>query len=144
MPTMTSYIHDGAIAGFSVLMAIAAFEDFRRFIIPNLLTAGLCLLWPLYFVAAPSLAGGLWSLGCAAGVFVVGAILFGRGYLGGGDEKLRGAAALGPGPAGTPGLLLLTGILGGALALFLLIPLGASIAATARIALSRNLATTEA
>src|SRR5258707_322325 len=135
---MTSYFHDAAVAGFSVIMAAAAFEDFRRFIIPNLLPAALCLLWPVYFAAAPSLSGALWSLGCGAAVFIVGAFLFARGYLGGGDVKLLSAAALWAGPAGTPGLLLLTGILGGALALFLLMPLGAEIASMARTALSRR------
>src|SRR5215475_1441961 len=110
---MTSYLHDGAIAGFSVLMAIAAFEDFRRFVIPNLLTAAICLLWQFYFAANPSLSTALWSLGCAGAVFVVGAVLFARGYLGGGDVKLLSAAALWAGPGGTPGLLFLTGILGG-------------------------------
>src|SRR5260370_36694978 len=101
-PKMTPYLHDAAIVGFSVLMAAAAFEDFRRFIIPNLLPAALCLLWPVYFVAAPSLSGALWSLGCGAAVFIVGAFLFARGYLGGGDVKLLSAAALWARPAGTP------------------------------------------
>jgi prepilin peptidase CpaA len=142
-PPMTSYLHYVAITGFSLLMAIAAFEDFRRFVIPNLLTVALCLLWPVYFISNPSLSGALWSFGCAAAVFVVGAVLFARGYLGGGDVKLLSAAALWAGPGGTPGLLLLTGILGGALALLLLMPLGAQIAAMARAALSPKPATTE-
>ena len=59
-------------------------------------------------------------------------VLFARGWLGGGDVKLLAAATLWVGPAGTPSLLLLTSVLGGALALFLLLPLGGQIAVAAR------------
>ncbi len=65
-------------------------------------------------------------------MFLVGAVLFARGYLGGGDVKLLSAATLWAGPSGTPELLMLTGVLGGALALFLLMPFGTQIAAAAR------------
>jgi prepilin peptidase CpaA len=114
-------------------MAAAAFEDFRRLIIPNLLPIMLCALWPIYFAAAtPSLYGALEAIGCALAVFIGGAILFARGYLGGGDVKLLSAATLWAGPAGTLELLMLTGVLGGALALFLLMPFGMQIALAAR------------
>ena len=129
---MIVQLHAIALTAFAVVMAAAAFEDFRRLIIPNLLPMMLCVLWPVYFAAAPSLAGGLAALGCAAAVFLVGAVLFARGFLGGGDVKLLAAATLWAGPAGTPELLLLTGVLGGALALFLLMPFGMQIAAAAR------------
>jgi prepilin peptidase CpaA len=129
-----------AVAAFSVVMAAAAFEDFRRLIIPNLLPILLCALWPLHLAAAPSLYGALSALGCAAVVFFGGAVLFARGYLGGGDVKLLSAAALWAGPAGTPALLLLTGVLGGTLALFLLLPLGSQIAAAGRHLLGQPVA----
>ena len=58
------------------------------------------MLWPLYFAAAPSLAAALAAIGCALAVFIVGALLFARGYLGGGDVKLLTAATLWAGPAG--------------------------------------------
>ena len=60
--------------------------------------------------------------------FVVGAILFSRGWLGGGDVKLLTAATLWVGPAGTPTLLLLTSVLGGGLALLWLMPGGRQLA----------------
>src|SRR5678815_2587985 len=104
---------------FAAVMAVAAFEDFRRLVIPNLLPIVLCALWPVYFAFAPSFYGALTSIGCALAVFLVGAVLFARGWLGGGDVKLLSAATLWAGPAGTPTLLMLTGVLGGALALFL-------------------------
>ena len=141
-----SSLHPQAIAvtAFGVVMAAAAFEDFRRLIIPNLLPIMLCALWPIYFAAtAPSLYGALAAIGCALAVFVGGAILFARGYLGGGDVKLLAAATLWAGPAGTPELLMLTGVLGGALALFLLMPFGMQLAVAARGMLGQPSVATE-
>lgn len=110
------------VVGFSGLMAAAAVEDFRRLVIPNAVVAGLCLLWPLHVAAAPSftMAGALGSAGCAAAVFLVGAVLFWRGLIGGGDVKLLAAAALWAGPTSTPALLVVTGVIGGLLSLSLL------------------------
>src|SRR5258708_30823681 len=133
---MTPYVQAIALTGFTGVMTAAAFEDFRRLVIPNLLPIMLCALWPVYFAAAPSLAGGFAALGCAVAVFLVGAVLFARGFLGGGDVKLLAAATLWAGPADTPALLVLTGVLGGALALFLLMPFGAQLVAAGRILLT--------
>ena len=119
------------LAGFAGLMATAAFEDLRRLIIPNGLILGLCALWPLHVVTAPVLtlaAAGTATL-CAAAVFIVGALLFSRGLIGGGDVKLLAAATLWAGPAATVSLLVLTSLLGGLLCLLLLTPIGALIAA---------------
>lgn len=132
-----------ALTVFTVVMAVAAFEDFRRLIIPNLLPILLCAVWPLYLAAAPSLYGALTAIGCALAVFVVGAVLFARGYIGGGDVKLLSAATLWAGPGGTPALLMLTGVLGGALALFLLMPFGNQILAVARGMLGQPSVSTE-
>jgi prepilin peptidase CpaA len=126
------------LTAFAVVMAAAAFEDFRRLVIPNLLPIILCALWPFYFAAAPSLYGALAAIGTAAAVFAVGVVLFACGQLGGGDVKLLSAVALWAGPAGTPTLLLLTAVIGGALALLLLMPGAAQIVATARALLSRS------
>jgi len=129
---MAMQLQFAALIGFAALMLLAAFEDLRRLIIPNALTVSLCVLWPLYAMATPTLFGTLGSLGCAVIVFLAGALCFSRGYLGGGDVKLLAAATLWAGPTGTPALLLLTGVLGGMLALFLLIPPGAHLATLAR------------
>jgi prepilin peptidase CpaA len=118
-------------------MAVAAFEDFRRLVIPNLLPILLVALWPFYFAATPSLYGALGAIGGGAAVFLVGAILFARGYLGGGDVKLLSAAALWAGPARTGDLLLLTAALGGALALALVMPHGRKLAAAVRFTLGQ-------
>jgi prepilin peptidase CpaA len=122
-----------ALFGFAALMLIAAIEDLRRLIIPNALIVALCLLWPLSVVAAPNWLSVAGALAAAILVFLVGALAFSRGWLGGGDVKLLAAAALWAGPGQTPSLLVLTGVLGGMLALFLLMPPGAHIAALARV-----------
>jgi prepilin peptidase CpaA len=129
---MTMQLEAYALTGFAVVMGAAAFEDLRRLVIPNLLPILLCAIWPVYIAGAASLAGALAAIGCALAVFVGGAMLFSRGWLGGGDVKLLAAAALWAGPAGTPDLLLLTGLLGGVLALLLLLPAGRQFAAAVR------------
>jgi len=135
---MTFQPHSILLTVFAVLMAAAAIEDFRRLTIPNLVPAALCLLWPAYaFATAPSLYGALAAAGCALAVFLVGAVFFARGWLGGGDVKLLAAGTLWAGPAGTPQLLVATGLLGGVMTLFLLMPLGAQLAASARLMLGQ-------
>ena len=129
-------LHLVPLAAFAGLMATAAFEDFRRLVIPNGLVLGLCLLWPFHVATAamPSLASAGGAALCAATVFVAGAVLFARGLIGGGDVKLLAAAALWAGPAGTPSLLVLTGLFGGLLSLLLLTPAGALVGATRQVA----------
>lgn len=129
---MALQLQFAALIGFAALMLIAAIEDLRRLIIPNALIVALCALWPLYILAAPSWLGIAGSLTAAVLVFLAGALAFSRGFLGGGDVKLLAAATLWAGPGGTPALLVVTGILGGMLALFLLMPPGAHIAELAR------------
>ena len=109
-------LHLVPLAGFAGLMAAAAVEDFRRLVIPNPMVAGLCVLWPLHLAAAPSftLAGSGGAAACASAVFLAGALLFSRGLIGGGDVKLLAAATLWAGPGGTPALLVVTAVLGGA------------------------------
>jgi prepilin peptidase CpaA len=132
---MALQLQYAALIGFAALMIIAAFEDLRRLVIPNALPLSLCVLWPLYIAPTASLIGAVAAVGCAAIVFVAGALCFSRGFLGGGDVKLLTAATLWAGPAQTPSLLVMTGVLGGALALVLLVPPCAHIAALARVKL---------
>ena len=113
---MALQLQFAALLGFAALMLVAAFEDLRRLIIPNALTLSLCLLWPLYVIAAPSLLGTLGALGCALAVFIAGALCFSRGYLGGGDVKLLSASVLLVSPVQVPTLMLSTALAGGLLA----------------------------
>jgi prepilin peptidase CpaA len=126
-PGMALQLQHAALIGFAALMIIAAFEDLRRLVIPNALPLALCVLWPLYIAPTASLVGTAGAVGCA------GALCFSRGFLGGGDVKLLTAATLWAGPGLTPSLLLVTGVLGGALALVLLVPPCAHLATLARV-----------
>ena len=114
------------LAGYVALMVVAAITDFRRLVIPNPVTAALCVLWPLEFGATreATIVAAIESVACAAFVLAGGAILFARGVVGGGDVKLFATASLWVGPAAVPKLLLLTALLGGALAVAFLTPLG--------------------
>src|SRR5436305_12641447 len=113
LAAMMSQLHTMLLTVFAVVMIAAAFEDFRRLTIPNLLPAALCLLWPVYFViTGPSLYGAFAAIGCALAVFLVGAVLFSPGWLGRGDVKLLTAATLSARPAATPALLGTLGVLG--------------------------------
>jgi prepilin peptidase CpaA len=128
------------LMAFTAVMAAAAFEDFRRLVIPNQLPIALCALWPFhfYFAAAPSLSGALIAVGCATAVFLGGFVLFALKQLGGGDVKLLGAAALWAGdPTGAYQLVMLTGIIGGALALLFLMPYCQQILGMARLMLGQ-------
>src|SRR5579885_1849441 len=125
---MPMQLHDVALAGFAALMAAAAFEDFRRFTIPNTLTIAIGLLWPLSFAAPPGLYPVLADLACGLAVFAAGALLFARGWLGGGDVKLLSFSSLFSGPGLPPALLISTCILGRWLGLLLFSPVGGQLA----------------
>jgi prepilin peptidase CpaA len=131
---MPVQLHLIPLAGFTGFMLTAAYEDLRRLVIPNRLTAAICLLWLLEIaIGWPGAGAVLAALGCAAAVFAAGAVLFARGVIGGGDVKLLAAATLWAGPAGTPGLLIGTALLGGVLALALLSPLGPHLVAARKL-----------
>jgi prepilin peptidase CpaA len=123
------------LAGFAGLMIAAAIIDFRRLVIPNPLIGGLCVLWMLDLetTSRTTPAATLAAIGCAVAVFFVGAVLFSRGLIGGGDVKLLAVASLWAGADAFPPLLLLTALIGGVLALVFLTPLGARIT-TSRLA----------
>ena len=116
---------------FAGLMMAAAFDDLRRLVIPNRLTAAVCLLWPAHLATAaePFWPAAPAAIISAAAVFAGGALFFARGWIGGGDVKLLAATTLWTGAAATPLLLLLTALFGGMLALLVMGPLGAQIAA---------------
>lgn len=131
---MQLQLHFLPLAGFAGLMVLAALEDLRRLVIPNTVTGGLCALWVVYFLLAPnaSLTTAFGAAACSLVVLFAGALLFDRGWIGGGDVKLMAAATLWAGPTATLAFLAMTGLLGGLLALLLLSPVGAYVAAVQR------------
>jgi prepilin peptidase CpaA len=122
------------LTGFAGLMIAAAIIDFRRLVIPNPLIGGLCVLWllDLETTSRATPAAAVAAIACAMAVFLVGAVMFSRGLIGGGDVKLLAVAALWAGADAFPPLLLLTALIGGLLALLFLTPLGARITAARR------------
>jgi prepilin peptidase CpaA len=133
---MAPTLHVLTLAAFAALMATAAIEDLRRLVIPNRLILGLFVLWPVDLVVRPAvtLLEGVEAAAGALAVFLGGSLLYSRRLFGGGDVKLLTAAALWAGVAHLPGLLLLTGLFGGALSLLMLTPLGGQVGGMKRAA----------
>jgi len=121
---MLVHLHLAARVGFAGLMTVAAVEDLRRLTVPNSVIIGFCALWHCYLAPAPNAA---WAADACA-VVLGGALLFARGLVGGGDVKLLAAAGLWAGPNKTLPFLIVTGLLGGLLALLFLIPFATMLA----------------
>lgn len=120
---MTSHllVNDIAILGFAALLIMAAIEDVRRLIIPNRLPLCIVVLYPAYVLSAGQPVD--WAGACvlAAGALGIGFILFAFRYAGGGDVKLFVAASLWAGPALFPTFLLVTSLVGAAIAVGMLL-----------------------
>lgn len=108
------------LAGFLAMLGLAAFKDVRERRIPNRLTAGLAMLYPIYVLVSPVPVAWPAALGLAAAVFLIGLALFARELIGGGDVKLIAAVSLWAGPDHFVWFLLLTTLTGGALSLICL------------------------
>jgi prepilin peptidase CpaA len=136
-------------AAASVVFLIASYHDIRHRSIPNALpiaVAGAALLkWLVIGQPTPA----LWAAGVAAIVFIASALMFAQGWLGGGDVKLLGAAVFLVGAPAALQLLLLMALIGGVLAVLLLIgwgrahprptiPYGVAIAAAAIAMMATN------
>jgi Flp pilus assembly protein protease CpaA len=104
-------------AGFVTMLGLAAFKDIRERRIPNPLTAGLALLYPVYVLVNPIPVAWPAALGLAAAVFVIGLALFARKLIGGGDVKLIAAVSLWAGLEHFVWFMLVTSLAGGALSL---------------------------
>ena len=111
-------------AVFALLAALiaAAISDAVTYLIPNRYAVAVAVAFVVYGIGKPL---GVWLHGieAAALLFAVGALLFERGILGGGDVKLMTAVALWTGFDDLPLMLMVTGLCGGALALAHLSPL---------------------
>ena len=106
---------------FAGLVIVAAMTDLATFTIPNWISVALAVA----FIPASLLAGlplsqiGI-DVGVGVGMFVLGAVMFALGWIGGGDAKLMAASAIWLGLGGLPAFLVFTGLAGGALAMALL------------------------
>ncbi|MDP6173066.1 MAG: prepilin peptidase [Rhodospirillales bacterium] len=97
-------------------------SDFRSLLIPNWTSLTILLIFiPGGLLAGMELAAIGMHLGVGAVLFVLGAFLFSRGIMGGGDTKMLAAIGVWAGPSGIGGYLILVALLGGLLALAVLI-----------------------
>jgi len=103
------------------MMIAVIWLDVTRFVIPNWLVALLLVLYPLYVVLSPQEIGWAGALGVAVIAFAIGLLLFATKIMGGGDVKLLVVCCLWVGIPAIITFLLYTSLLGGALALLLLL-----------------------
>ena len=138
------------LAALALLLVSAGIEDARVREIANWKNAAIALLAPFWWWAnALSLWPGIALIcGIAFGVFVLFALAFRFGWMGGGDVKLIGALALWLPPLPLANMLVLMSLIGGALTLLLVgeravrrargaieVPYGVAIAAAALLTL---------
>lgn len=119
------------ILAFDLILILAALDDVRRLRISNILPVALVALFVVHLVMT-GVSPDLWqNLASFAAVLIVGAFLFAKGMLGGGDAKLLAGTALWFDLNGLMILLPAVAIVGGLTALLLvfirwMVPAGAA------------------
>jgi len=113
---------DALCALLAAMLLWAAVVDIRTFTISNGLNLAIALLAPLFWWATGT---ELWPdaairVGVAAGVFLLFALAFRVGAMGGGDVKLAAALALWFAPGDTLFLIVLMSLAGGVLTLIVI------------------------
>lgn len=100
---------------FLGLICWAALRDAMAFRIPNWVSAGILLLYPLHVLASDAAID--WQSGLITGglMFLAGFIVFAKGICGGGDVKLLSAASLWAGTTLLFPLLMVMALTGGVL-----------------------------
>jgi prepilin peptidase CpaA len=116
-------IHWFAVFVLTAALIAAALSDITTYLIPHRYPAAIAIAFFLFAIGRPAhfLVGGL---GAAALLFAIGALLFARHMLGGGDVKLLAATGLWAGFDLLALLIFASAIAGGALAATALSPLG--------------------
>jgi prepilin peptidase CpaA len=109
------------LGALAVLLVVAAVIDARTYTISNRLTLAVALLAPVYWWSAgltfwPVIAT---HIAAAGGIFVLLALAFYAGMMGGGDVKLAAALALWLSPVGSLHFLLFMSVAGGFLTLII-------------------------
>jgi prepilin peptidase CpaA len=110
------------LAALAILLVVAAVIDVRTLTISNRLNIAVALLaLPFWWsVGLPLWPDAAVQLAVAGGVFVLFALAFYAGMMGGGDVKLAAALALWFSPVSTVRFLVITSIAGGVLTLLVL------------------------
>lgn len=108
----------GLLGSLAIALLVAALTDLKRRQITNRLNAAIAVIAPLYWVTGGfTLTEIIWQIGVAAAVFVIAAIFFARGSMGGGDVKLLVALALWFPPLAYFQLIFMMAIVGGAMSM---------------------------
>ena len=99
-------------------LVVAAVSDLARRIIPDTCSLVILGAFAVVSLATPiEFPAVLANLAASLTLFALGALLFSRGFIGGGDVKLLAALALWVGWGGLPGVLMAMSLAGGVLAL---------------------------
>ncbi len=120
---MNAGFTDLLLAALAVTLVAAAVIDVKTFTISNRLNAGIALAAPVYWwsIGLPLWPEAAMQVAVAAGVFLLLALAFQIGMMGGGDVKLVAALALWFSPMSTVKMLVVMSIAGGILTLIVLI-----------------------
>jgi prepilin peptidase CpaA len=121
MDPIYQYFLYGVAACYTLLLVVSAITDVTRFIIPNLVVLALIVLFVVTAAVLPIETDWLSHIGAAAVVFAGGIVLYAIKAFGAGDIKLLAALALWVGFDHLIGFLVYVSLLGGALALGLLV-----------------------
>jgi prepilin peptidase CpaA len=103
----------------AAMLAGAAISDIRRMWIPDRYWLGIALAFAAAIPQPWQVAAG--GVATVLLVFIGGALLFARGWIGGGDVKLLSSLTLWAGPDGLASLLFNTALAGAVLALVMLV-----------------------
>ena len=111
------------LAILALLLVVAAVTDIRTYTISNRLNLAVALLAPFYWwsVGIPLWPDVAIQLALGAGVFMLLALAFYAGMMGGGDVKLAAAVALWLSPVSTLKFLVFMSVAGGLLTLVMLV-----------------------
>jgi prepilin peptidase CpaA len=107
-----------ATAGFGALLVAASCFDVLKLRIPNIIPAGLVVLFALQLIVGPGVHTPLDHFLAMALTLLILLPVFALDMLGGGDIKLLAAVALWLGLQKLAALLILVGVVGGIFALF--------------------------
>lgn len=110
------------LVGLALILVVAAVIDVRTYTISNRLNLAVALLAPLYWWASglPLWPDVAIQVAVAGGVFLLLAVAFYAGMMGGGDVKLAAAIALWFSPNATLRFLVFMSLAGGVLTLVVL------------------------
>jgi prepilin peptidase CpaA len=121
MDPLYQYLLYGAAGIYCLLLGISAITDVTRFIIPNLVVLALILLFVVTAALLPIETDWISHFGAALVVFGGGIVLYAIKAFGAGDVKLIAALALWTGFDHLLPFLIYVSLLGGGLALGLLV-----------------------